>query len=106
MFVELNESLQISPGREEDVLALLHGWAGDPVPDLVFLLDVDVDEAASRRGAASDRIEAKGLEYQRRVAEGYRRYAERDPVARLVDGSGSEDEVHERLVREVARVRR
>ena len=90
---------------EDDVLALLHGWAGDPVPDRLFLLDVDVDEAARRRGAASDRIEAKGIEFQRRVAEGYRSYAERDPAARLVDGSGSEDEVHERIVREVERVR-
>jgi len=90
--------------EEEAVLGLLHGWAGDPVPDLLFLLDVDVEEAARRRGAASDRIEAKGVEFQRRVAEGYRRYAERDPAARLIDGSGSEDEVHERLIREVAHV--
>lgn len=84
-----------------DVLALLHGWAGAPAPDLVVILDVDVDEAAARRGAATDRIEAKGLAFQRRVAEGYRRYAELDPRAVVVDGAGSPEEVHERVMERV-----
>jgi dTMP kinase len=93
---------------EEQVLALLHGWANDPAPDLVVILDVDIDEAAHRRGAATDRIEAKGLEFQRRVAEGYRRYAARDPRAIVVDGRGTPEEVHarvmERITGEVGRV--
>jgi dTMP kinase len=92
----------------DEVLALLHGWAGAPVPDLVVILDVDVDEAAARRGAATDRIEAKGLAFQRRVAEGYRRYAALDPRAVVVDGAGSPEEVHarvmERVTLEVGRV--
>ena len=71
----------------EATLALLHGWAGVPEPDLVVLLETDVDEAAARRGAATDRIEDKGLGFQRRVAEGYRLYAELEPRVRVVDGS-------------------
>ena len=35
---------------EDRVLELLHGWAGEPRPDLILLLDVDVDAAAERRG--------------------------------------------------------
>lgn len=89
----------------EEVIALLHTWAGSPRPDLILLLDIDVDEAARRRGAATDRIEAKGLEFQRRVAEGYRAYANEDPVAVLIDGGRSPDEVHADLLQEVLRVR-
>lgn len=90
----------------DQVLELLRTWAGAPRPDLVLLLEVDVAEAARRRGAATDRIEAKGLEYQRCVAQGYRRYAELDPAAVLVDGSGSAADVHARILEEVERVRR
>lgn len=89
----------------ERVLALLNTWASEPRPDLILLLDLDVDVAAGRRGAARDRIEAKGLEFQRRVAEGYRRYAELDPAAVLLDAQGSEAEVHAAIMAEVAGVR-
>jgi dTMP kinase len=90
---------------DEQVLTLLRTWAGSPRPDLVLLLELDVAEAARRRGDATDRIEAKGLGYQRRVAEGYRRYAELDPSAVLIDGGGSVEQVHARILAEVERVR-
>jgi len=90
---------------EGEVLDLLDGWAGAPAPDLVVLLDLPVELAAARRGAAGDRIEDKGAAFQARVAEGYRRWAERDPRAVLVDASGEADEVHAALLREVERVR-
>ncbi|MCB9916167.1 MAG: dTMP kinase [Planctomycetes bacterium] len=88
----------------EEVLMLLHTWAGSPEPDLVILLDVDVDEAARRRGAATDRIEAKGLAFQRAVAEGMRQYARRFAGCVLIDGSGDADAVHAAVLAEVARV--
>jgi dTMP kinase len=89
----------------EDVLGLLHGWAGSPKPDLILLLDIDVDQASERRGVAQDRIEAKGLDYQRRVAEGYRMYAEQDAAAVLIDGGQSADAVFADIMKEVERVR-
>ncbi len=85
---------------EGDVLATLERWAGAPAPDAIVLIDVDPDEAARRRAGAQDRIEAKGLEFQRRVAAGYRRFAELSPLARVVDGRGSKEQVALR-VREV-----
>lgn len=92
---------ELDPG---EVLELLHGWAAKPAPDLVVILDVDVDAAAARRGRAQDRIEAKGLDFQRRVAEGYRRYAELAPNCVLIDGSGEASEVHAAVLEEVNRV--
>lgn len=78
---------------EDDVLAVLLRWADDPRPDALILLDIDPVDAARRRDGPADRIEAKGLEFQRRVAEGYRRFAELQPSTVVLDGSASADEV-------------
>jgi dTMP kinase len=90
--------------EEREVLDLLSTWANSPRPDLVILLDLEVEEAAARRGAATDRIEDKGLEFQRRVAEGYRRYAEHFSEAVLVPAAGTSEEVHAAVMAEVSRV--
>ncbi len=90
----------------ERVLELLHAWAGRPAPDLVLLLDVDAELAARRRGSPSDGIEARGIEFQERVALGYALYAQRAPQGLVrVDGRGSEDAVEEALWEEVVRAR-
>ena len=86
---------------EERVLGLLGTWAGEPKPDLEVILDVDVDDAAGRRGEAKDRIEAKGIEFQRRVAAGYRRYAELRPATRVIDARGDAASVAELVWAEV-----
>ncbi|MEZ6017035.1 MAG: dTMP kinase [Planctomycetota bacterium] len=82
---------------EERVLALLAEWAGAPAPDVEVVLDVDPCAAAGRRGRARDRIEAKGLAFQERVAEGYRRYVARTPRAVLIDGAADIDTVEARI---------
>jgi dTMP kinase len=95
----------------EVVLDLLERFAGAPRPDLVLILDLPAEIANGRRSrenqssprAASDRIEGKGLEFQRRVAEGFRRYAKLAPNTRLLDASPSEDEVAEKVLAEVRR---
>jgi dTMP kinase len=94
---------------EEAVLALLEDWAGRPVPDLVLLLDLEPDAAAARldgRDGGPDRIEARGADFQARVAEGFRRYAERCPDAVVIDADSDEDAVAERILVEVERVAR
>lgn len=82
-------------GLDVDWLGRLAAWAArDLRPDLVVLLDVPADVAASRRGAVSDRIEAAGDEFHRRVAESYRAQAAADPDGWVVvDGSGDVDSV-------------
>ncbi len=91
---------------ERRVLGLLGEWCGEPAPDLVLVLDLDVETAAARRGEASDRIEAKGLEFQRLVAEGFRRFARVAGHVVLVDASGDAEAVHAAVMEEVSRVGR
>jgi dTMP kinase len=89
---------------EDEVLALLATWAGAPQPDLVVWLDLPLEQALARRGAASDRIERRDLDFQRAVARGYARYAERDARVVRVDASGTPDAVAAALLKEVQRV--
>jgi dTMP kinase len=97
---------------EERVAALLDAWAGEPAPDLTLVLAVDLARAHARvagRGAAAagDRFESRGRAFQERVAEGLARWVERRAGGAgrcvLVDGDGSQDEVHARVMAEVRR---
>lgn len=88
---------------EDEVLDLLHTWAGKPRPDLVVLLDVDVETAAARRGLPTDRIEAKGLDFLRVVAEGYRRSASLLGRIVTVDANGESEAVAAAVLEEVRR---
>lgn len=73
------------------------------MPALTVLLDIDARAATARRegaeAGADDRIEAEGALFQARVAAAYRDLAERFPVrVRVVDATGSAQEVHARVM--------
>jgi dTMP kinase len=64
------------------------------LPDLTIVLDVDPAVALARSAGAPDRIEAEGLDLQRRVAAGFAEVARRFPErVRVVDGSRDIDVV-------------
>lgn len=90
----------------EAVLELMERWAGEPVPDVVLWLDLELGEAQARSSArgTSDRFEARGPAFQASVAEGFARYAERFEHVRRVDAGGDEGTVAERIQRAVQRV--
>lgn len=48
-------------------------------PDLIILMDMDPERARSRGGGGSDRFEALGMDFHRRVREGYLDLAAADP---------------------------
>ena len=88
-------------GLDVDIVRAVSGWAaGGLWPDLVVLLVVPDDVAARahrrRRGTASRR---QGSEFHRRVARGFAEQADDEPDTWVVvDGTGSVDEVHERVL--------
>jgi dTMP kinase len=88
-------------GLDPSELASMSSWASGGVePDRVVLLSVDAAVALSRSAVreSRDRMEGEGREFFSRVAEGYAALAEADPVRwRVVDGSGSVDEVAARV---------
>ena len=74
------------------------GHAGGLEPDLVLLLDVDLETATRRLSRPLDKLENRGDDYRRRLREGYRDEAARQPgrIA-LIDGTAGVDEVAARL---------
>lgn len=72
-------------------------WAtGGLLPDLTVLLDVPVEIAVRRRGAAADRFEAEEEAFHRRVLDGYRALAASEPQGWVViDGTAGADQVAE-----------
>ena len=78
-------------------------------PDLTLFLRLHPEVAMERiaaEGRAADRFEGEGLELQQRVAEGYEEVAGRHPErVRVIEASGSPDEVHAAVMAELAKVR-
>jgi dTMP kinase len=94
-----------------DQLRMLNDWATSSLkPDLTLLFDLPEEmgltRARSRNAAATHdegRFEAEELRFHRRVREGYRSLAAAEPDRFVViDGAGTEDEVFERMMRELA----
>ena len=82
-------------GLELADLVPLVGWAtGGLRPDLTVLFDLPVEVAASRRvGARADRMEAEGLAFQQRVADGFLELAAGDDPWLVVDATDPVDVV-------------
>jgi dTMP kinase len=68
-------------------------------PDLTIVLDVPVETGEQRRATRSgpDRIERAGTEFHARVAEAYRLLPEIEPGVVRVAGTGSVEEVQQRV---------
>jgi dTMP kinase len=83
-------------GLDRAELEALVGWATAGLrPDLTVLFDLPVEVAAARRhGGGDDRMEAEGLAFLQRVADGYLELAaeRRDPWL-VVDATAPIDEV-------------
>jgi dTMP kinase len=63
-------------------------------PDLVALLDLPPGVARKRKGLRNDRVERKGLAYQKRVRQGFLELARRDRRRfRVIDASRPAQEV-------------
>lgn len=89
-------------GLPLDELRVLSQWAvAGTWPDLVVLIDVPLEVAATRRGADLDRFEAEDDGFHRRVVGGFRELAAAEPDRWVVvDGTPSIADVAQ-AVREV-----
>lgn len=64
--------------ERDDVMRVGQVATRGVTPDRVFLFDMSPEEAAERRGREPDRMEQRGLEFQRRLREGFLDEAQRD----------------------------
>lgn len=86
-------------GRGEDIkqLKYLNDLAtGDIKPDLTFVFDVSSEVAQTRVGSEKDRMESAGLEFHKKVREGYLKIAQEEPLrVKVVNANNSIEEVFE-----------
>jgi dTMP kinase len=75
-----------------------HGTA----PDLTFYLRID-PEAASQRttGGVKDRMENSGIDFFKKVCEGYDKLAEMEDRFVVIDASQSPEEIHSDIIRKL-----
>lgn len=75
------------------------GWLE---PDRTLVLDLPVEVARSRRKGPADRVESRDDWYFQRVRDGFLLEAQNWPdTVRVIDATGSVQDVHERLFAEV-----
>jgi dTMP kinase len=95
-------------GLGDDAVQRLHAVGSDGfLPDRTLVLDLADAEASARAhardGGAADRIGGRDAGFHRQVVEAFRRFAADEPARiRLVDASGAEEEVTDRLLAAIA----
>ncbi|MDS9467298.1 dTMP kinase [Paracoccus sp. MBLB3053] len=71
-------------------------------PQITFVIDINPETSLARgksRGGTEDRYESLGLEFQQRLRAGFLALSREFPERiRVIDGSGSEDEVARRVL--------
>jgi len=73
---------------------------GGVMPDLVLVLDVDLETASRRLSRPLDKLENRGDDYRARLRAGFRAEADRDPARiAIVDATAGVDEVTARIRR-------
>lgn len=89
-------------GRELDIeqIKMLNNIATSGLkPDLTFIFDIDIDTAQKRVGQNKDRMESAGIEFFKRVRNGYLEIAKQEPErVKVLDGSKSIETIHNELL--------
>ncbi len=89
----------------DELWQLGHFAVGNVLPDVIFLLDLPPEVAASRLTRELDRLEQRGTEYQQRLRAGFLFEAERNPKhITVINAERSVDEVHSAICAAAARV--
>ncbi len=71
-------------------------------PDLTFIFDIDVETSMSRVGKNKDRMESAGIEFFKKVREGYLAIANQEPDrVKLFDGIRTIEDIHSDVVKAV-----
>lgn len=68
-------------------------------PDLTFVFDIDLETSAKRVGKEKDRMESAGIEFFKKVRDGYLSISKNEPDrVKLIDGTKSINEIHQEIL--------
>ncbi|MGC1375320.1 MAG: dTMP kinase [Anaerolineales bacterium] len=87
----------------DEIRRLVNYATGGLMPDLTILLDIDVEIGLQRKLNSGEwnRLDAKEIDFHRRVREGYLRFAEAEPARWVVVDAGQSWEVVQGYMRDI-----
>ena len=95
-------------GREQNIdnINMLNELAVNGVhPDLTIVFDIDTETSMARVGAEKDRLVSAGLEFHKRVRNGYLEIAKKNPQRiKVVDASQTIEDVQRDVIKIVEEV--
>lgn len=90
-------------GREQNIdnINMLNELAVNGVhPDLTIVFDIDTETSMARVGAEKDRLESAGIEFHKRVRNGYLEIAKNNPQRiKVVDASQTIEDVQRDVIK-------
>ena len=90
-------------GREQNIdnINMLNELAVNGVhPDLTIVFDIDTETSMERVGAEKDRLESAGIEFHKRVRNGYLEIAKKNPQRiKVVDASQTIEDVQRDVIK-------
>jgi len=112
-FVDSSRAYQgLAGALGDDAVQTLHAiGSGGLMPDLTILVQIDerlaADRLHHRDGDHADAIGGRGTSYHRAVADAFASFAQAAPERfAVIDGNGTPDEVHARIIAAIERVGR
>lgn len=105
-FISATCAYQGAAGYDLEKIIELGGFAvGGTWPDLTLIVDVSTDEGFKRIARKHDAMESRPMEFHRKVHEIFVNLPDSYPGrVELIDGTGSPEDVHARIVEVLARV--
>lgn len=89
----------------EQISSLNNLATGGMKPDLTFIFDIDIDTSLSRVGKEKDRMESAGIEFFKKVREGYLDIAKKEPDrVKLINGLDSIENIHKHVISEIEKL--
>ena len=68
------------------------------IPDITFILDIDIDTSLQRIGKGRDRMENSGREFFERVRKGYIEISEKEPQrVKLLQGNSPIKDIQNKI---------
>lgn len=86
-------------GLDLERLKMLNNLAtSDFKPDLTFVFDIDIETSQKRVGQNKDRMESAGLDFHRKVREGYLEIAKNEPDrVKVIDSKDSIENIFKKV---------
>ena len=88
-------------GRQLDIgrINMLNNIAtGGLKPDLTIVFDIDIETSMQRVGKEKDRMESSGIEFFKRVRQGFLEIAQEEPDrVKVIDSADTIDNIHEQV---------